>query len=219
MGSGWSSLINCDKLNYNDPKIIEKIKRYIEKDEDMFIDSVGRDYILGDNNSRKRRTVRRDPDKDWWSTAWGLIILDPKIRDIETKDGQTFRRRFRVPGHLFLDFLVPECKKVNTFDNKINRFGDLITQIPVEIKILMSLRVLARGNVMNGISEFTSAGPTTVTDTFKTFVVNFYFYFKDAFIYMSEGQNLANVLKVYNRFRWLACPKELTNLCTGKEHF
>ena len=20
-------------------------------------------------------------------------------------------------------------------------------------------------------------------------------------------------------FRWLACPKELTNLCTGKEHF
>ena len=171
----------------------------------MFIDIVGRDYIIGDDNSHKRRTVKRDPDKDWWSTAWGLIILDPRIRDIETKEGQTFRRRFRVPGPFFLDFLVPECKKVNIFDNKINRFGDIITQIPVEIKILMSLRVLARGNVMDDISEFTTAGLTTVTETFKTFVVNFSFYFKDAFIYMPEGQDLVNVLQIYNRLGFPGC--------------
>ena len=107
-----------------------------------------------------------------------------------------FRRRFRIPGPFFLNYLVPECKRVNIFDSKLNRFGDPITQIPLEIKLLMALRVLARGNVMDDISEFSTAGIATVNECFKTFVVNFSFYFRDAFIHMPEGEDLQNVLEV-----------------------
>ena len=170
-------------------------------------------------------------NKDWWSTPWGLIVLDPKILDIDTFEGKLFRRRFRIPGPFFLNYLVPECKRVNIFDSKLDKFGDPITQIPIEIKILIALRILARGNLMDDISEFSTAGLATVTECFKTFVVNFAYHFKDAFIHMPEGDDLIEVMKVYSRLgfpgcigsmdcthiKWLKCPQDLTNLCTGKE--
>ena len=102
-------------------------------------------------------------------------------------------------------FLVPECKRVNLFENRLNRFGELITIIPIEIKLLVALRILARGNVLDYINEFSSVGLSTACVIFKTFVVNFTHYFKDSFIYMPEGNDLKNVVEVYNRLEFTRC--------------
>ena len=232
MGSGWSSLVESSKFDFNDPRIIDEIQKFIENDEALFMELVGKDFIFDEYKSKRRR-VRRVPNKNWWDTPWGRIILDPNIRDVNKIEGQTFRRRFRIPATFFLDYLVPECKRVNIFESKKTKFGEVITQIPIEIKILIALRILARGNVLDDINEFSTVGLSTSCVIFKVFVTNFALYFKDAFIYMPEDEDLKDVMKVYNRLgfpgcigsmdcthiRWLACPKELTNLCTGKEHY
>ena len=99
--------------------------------------------------------------------------------------------------------------------------------IPTVIKLLIALRILARGNVVDDIVELSDAGATTVRNIFKTFVVNFDKYF----IKMPEGEELAQIINVYSRLGfpgavgsmdcthvpWLVCPSELTNLCVGKD--
>ena len=115
MGNNWSSF--NDVISRDPNEIIDDIKRFIQNDELSFLDLVGDDSVFDDDEFKRRRYVRRQLNKDWWSTPWGLIILDPKILDIDTFEGKLFRRRFRIPGPFFLNYLVPECKRVNTFDS------------------------------------------------------------------------------------------------------
>ena len=136
-----------------------------------------------------------------------------------------------IIGTFFLDWLVPECKKVNIFDSKLTEDGEPMGHIPIAIKMLVALRILARGNVVDDIVELSDVGATTVRTIFKTFVVNFAKYFKKEFITMPEGEELSKILNVYSRLGfpgaagsmdcthiyWLACPSELTQLCVGKD--
>ena len=81
-------------------KLLKKFFKKIVNDKESFLNLVGKEFIIGDNQL-KRRTVRRQIGKDWWSTPRGLIILDPRIRDIDTRKMLLFRRRFRIPGPFF----------------------------------------------------------------------------------------------------------------------
>ena len=154
------------------------------------------------------------------------MLRNDKIRDINDHEGKEFRRRFRVPAPFFLDWLVPECKAINIF-------GASRDIIPVEIKLLICLRLLARGNVVDDIVELSRGSDKSVRLFFKTFVVNFSNHFKKDFIRMPTGNDLKKVLDVYQRLgfpgcigsmdcthvRWLCCPTEIANLCIGKEGF
>ena len=53
---------------------------------------------------RRRRVVK---NVDFSQTTWGRMLDDPETRDIHTRAGKTFRRRFRVPYPLFEELLVP----------------------------------------------------------------------------------------------------------------
>ena len=63
MGAGWSSLVGCDQINFNDPQIIDEIKSFIANDESQFIDLFGKDFI-DEENTFERRNVRRVIDND-----------------------------------------------------------------------------------------------------------------------------------------------------------
>ena len=63
MGTGLSSLLGCDRINFTDPQIIDEIKIFIANDESQFIDLAGKDFT-DEENSFGRCNVRRVIDKD-----------------------------------------------------------------------------------------------------------------------------------------------------------
>ena len=180
-----------DKLYQSDDDIIN----YVSENADLFLDLA--DELKEDGGSNKRRRIRAMTKKDWNETSWGKMIGldkedDPEalvaIRDVNTREGQEFRRRFRVPAPFFLDWLVPECKRVNIFNSKISPNGEQLGHIPIEIKIMIALRLLARGNVVEDLTELSKAGGTTVRNIFKIFVLNFAQHFRKEFIRMPTDQ-------------------------------
>lgn len=182
-------------------------------------------------NSSKKRRINTLTNKQWWDTKWGKLIKDENIRDINSKEGKEFRRRFRLPAPFFLDWLVPKCIELKIFNTQAGLTKSWHV-IPVEIKILISLRLLARGNVLDDVVEFSGASIYSVWSIFRHFVTNFSKAFS-SFINMPEGDDLESVLNVYSRLgfpgcvgsidcthiKWLGCPSNLTNICTGKEGY
>lgn len=106
-------------------------------------------------------------------------------------------------------------------------------RIPLEIKLLICFRLLARGNVVDDIAELSDVKNTAIHVMFKTFVLNFSRVFKDSWIYMPIGDDLKRVMEVYSRLgfpgcvgsadcthvKWTRCPFTLNGSCTGKEGF
>ena len=191
---------------------------------DCFVDLLEDEFNFEPKTKRQRwQYFSRE---QWWETSWGRMLRTENLRDINHVEGKEFRRRFRLPAPFFLDWLVPECKKINIF-------GASKDIIPVEIKLLICLRLLARGNVVDDIVELSKGSNKSVRLLFKTFVTNFSNHFKKDFIRMPTGDELKSVLDVYQRLgfpgcvgsmdcthvKWLCCPSEITNLCVGKEGY
>jgi len=84
---------------------------FVEKNIHLFIG-------LEDENPAKKRRIGRSTKINYWETKWGMMLLNPLIKDPASKVAKKFRRRFRVPYPVFNDLLVPECKSVNLFDTK-----------------------------------------------------------------------------------------------------
>lgn len=79
-----------------------------------------------------------------------------------------FRRRFRVPFPIF-EKIVLECNRVNVFNIKSESRG----RVPIEFKVLISLRILGRGNCFDDISEMSGVFPSSVARIFYDFVIGF----------------------------------------------
>ena len=101
------------------------------------------------SRKRKRRSSRR---VDYWNTPWGLMLKDRRLEDERSDIAKLFRLRFRIPYLLFRDVLVPTFKEKNIFPDTINHR----VKVPLEFKILASLRILGRGNCADDISELSS---------------------------------------------------------------
>ena len=111
------------------------------------------DQTDNENNiNRAARPRRKDPAApvkerpNYLNSNWGKMLIRDKAIMLEQPQGKTakiFRRRFRVPPRLFFDVIVPEAEKVFQHDVD-NPFETYRFQIPVEIKVLIVLRILAR---------------------------------------------------------------------------
>lgn len=88
-------------------------------------------------STRKRR--RQCIKTDLWNSPWGKMLQDPQVLIPGTRIERLFRRRFRVPHRMFTDVIVPTCKEKNIFGVSKTK------SIPIEFKILLSLRIL--GNI------------------------------------------------------------------------
>ena len=102
-----------------------------------------------DESILRKRKRRRNSRVDYWSTPWGLMLQDRRITDETSELAKLFRLRFRVPFALFRDILVPMCREKDVFGDRDNHR----VRVPLEFKILASLRILGRGNSADDIAE------------------------------------------------------------------
>jgi len=151
--------------------------------------------------------------------------LDPQLQNAESNVALKFKRRFRFPYPAFQNVLLPMCASANVFNQRYNG------RVPLEFKLLISLRILGRGNVADDLNELSEVGASTCNTIFKTFVTNFSCFFFDEYVKMPQGDRLQSIMRAYERLGmvgcigsmdcthlwWNKCPDDLTNLCKGKE--
>ena len=174
--------------------------------------------------------VRREgtPKIDYWETKWGKMFLDPNVGKPGTKAAKNFRRRWRLPK-VVMDHIIERCREVNLFDISHPH----LVRVPLEFKVLMAIRVLARGNCADDIAELSDGHESTVNSVFKYFVRKFVYYFYDEYVKIPTGADLEKTMDAYKEvgspgamgsmnathLGWDKCPEALKHLCTGKEKF
>jgi hypothetical protein len=158
------------------------------------------------------------------NTLWMKLYHNPKTVDATSKEGKNFRRRFRLPLPLVKDVLVPLVVDRNIFEVQRQSY------IPIELKVMICLRILARGNFYDDISEMVGIGLSTVAYLFILFCKNFSVSLFHEFVHPPVGKDLDRVLSIYEvlglpgaigsmdctHIWWDKCPVELTNSCKGK---
>ena len=125
-------------------------------------------FCLGQDVIHKKHRRHWTCIKDYMDTPWGQLLGHPDVCNPTSYVGMQFRRRFRVPFPLF-EYLVDICRDYNVFEMKNTQKE----RIPIQIKLLVCLRILGRGNVCDDASEMGSVGTSTCNHIFKLFVNNF----------------------------------------------
>ena len=83
--------------------------------------------------SKRPKTLNVGPRPDYMDSIWGRMLQDPTLRDHDSRAAKLFRRRFRVPFHMY-QWIIMQCKRRNLFpsdfieediiENEINRLID-----------------------------------------------------------------------------------------------
>ena len=145
------------------------------------------------------------------------------MKDPNSTEGKTFRLRFRVPYAVFQSVILPKCKESNIFGLKNS------SPIPLEFKILCSLRILGRASDFDSMSEISQIPKSTCHRFFHKFVSSFY----HEYVYFPQGKKLLDVTHTYARvgfpgacgsmdvthLHWDNCPSNMFNFCKGKYPF
>ena len=122
-------------------------------------------------------TKKRPLKEDFWLSNWGILILHPDVRDPSTPLAKLFRRRFRVPFPIF-KVLVQRCEESNLFGIKCPSK----VRVPIEFKVLISLRIMGRGNVCDDIAEMSGVPESTCSVIFHRFCTQFAKNFFDEYV-------------------------------------
>ena len=89
------------------------------------------------------------PHPDYTESFWWKMLQNPLLEDESSGPAKQFRRRFAVPFSMFL-FIVDEC--IRWFEpSAVDKSGR--PTIPVALKVLGSLRILAKGWCFDGVCE------------------------------------------------------------------
>jgi hypothetical protein len=107
--------------------------------------------------------------------------------------GKLFRRRFRIPFPVFKDVLVPLCRDANIFGTSVEAY----VRVPLEFKILVSLRILGRGNVADDIFEMSKVPESTCNTIFHRFCEKFSEVFFADYVKPPTGSRLQKVMEIY----------------------
>ena len=141
------------------------------------------DLLLNKRRNSSKRTK-------YWEVGWGKMLKDPELQNPNSTQAKKFRRRFRLTYSLYL-YIVDLCREVNLFETKKESVS-----LPMEIKILIGLRILARGNCGDDIEEMSGVKESTVYNIFHTFIEKFSFHFYEKFVYFPQGEMLALYSKI-----------------------
>lgn len=221
MGSNQSKVI--DSINnaaYDDSAIREYLIDLVNEDPGSFEDLDDINNI----NIRPYGPIRENRKRatNLWLSPWGLLISSEQIKIPGSYEDRLFRKRFRLPYALFVNF-VKEAKDLNIFAEK--RGG----KIAVEFKIMIGLRILGRDNCADDISEYLNIGESTISPIFRQFVDGCVKYLYSKYVYVPEGEELDQVRLVYEKLGlpgcigsmdcthilWHRCPILMRNNCTG----
>jgi hypothetical protein len=176
----------------------------------------------------KRRNSTNWRSVDYSTTPWMRMINNPQINDSTTREGKRFRRRFRLPFPVF-EYIVELCKERNIFEIKNY---ERIT-IPIEIKVLICLRIFSRGECLDTLYELTGVSEAYCSTIFKQFSKNFRQQFQQQFLPIPSESDIKKSMEAYDdlgipgtigsvdvtHVHWDKCPVRHTMLCTGKEGY
>ena len=149
--------------------------------------------IFDDLDKPSKRTRNRNEKYiNYSNTNWGKFIRDPLIKVPTSSKGLLFRRRFRVPFALF-EYILQLCEDSNVFEVKCKQH----ILIPIEIKLLICLRIMERGEALDSIAEFFEVSEPYCSTIFHKFIKNFRNNYEGQFIKLSKGNDLAKIMKEY----------------------
>ena len=137
---------------------LEDIVCWIEKNVSTFVNDESTSYV------REAKRLRRGK-VDLWETSLGKLLSSPNIKNVESFEGKKFRYLFRVSFQLFQGELVPLCRSI--FDVGRQSY------IPVEFKVLISLRLLGTDDMLLNMEALSSISKVTVFNYFRDFVTGF----------------------------------------------
>ena len=175
------------------------------------------------NLKKERKTGVRNK---YWEKGWGKMLLDPALNIPDSRESKQFRQRFRVTFSLF-KFIVNLCKRKEVFSTH-RSWG----VVPLEIKVLIGLRILGRGNVADDIAEMSGVPRSSVSKFFLQFVHGFTKHYMKYFInFPDKEEEISNITNLYAKLGlpgtcgsmdcthvvWVKCPKNLNHCCKGRE--
>ena len=108
-----------------------------------------------------------------------MMLKNPALMIPDSKEALQFRKRFRVTVSLF-NYIVDLCKRKEIFSAH-RSWGT----VPIELKVLISLRILGRGNVADDIAEMSGVPRSLVSKIFLQFIHGFNHHYHNDFISVS----------------------------------
>ena len=156
---------------------------------------------------RRGANIRNSyPRLDYANSTWARQMVHPNIHRPYTKEGASFRRRFRIPFPLFqrLVNIVQNEKWDGIICSPLNRAGK--QSAPLHLKILAWLRVLGRGECFDSCSELTGISQETLRVFFHKFSAAFVNRFYSTYVHSPcEGHDLDRVLSEYKDVGFPGC--------------
>ena len=183
----------------------------------------GRAEVLLNNDGSARKVNRMDysrrqkakkPGNPWEICNYLKLIRHADTHDPTSPQGKEFRAKFRVPLPIFED-IVKMLRDTNEpeFNYQENCVGGEYS-IPLELKTLAALRVLACGAGFSLVSDacgFMSS--TTCNAFFKDFVRLFRLHYEEKFIHPLEGARLEGSMGVYAKLGLPGCVGSIDVSC------
>lgn len=189
-------------------------------------------HLLNDLLEEDRDPYERKKDiiLDWWSTPWGKLVRSEEVKDPNSREGKSFRNRFRLPFNLF-EVLVDLCRNKRVFGAEQTAAG--LQAMPVELKVMGALRTLGRGTLHDDVAEITGAVKEVHRLAFLKFISFIANELRNEWINVPVDGELRRVLEEYERLgfpgcvgsmdathiHWARCPTGAVNEHKGKEGY
>jgi hypothetical protein len=153
-----------------------------------------------------RRRKDKKPGNPWQICRYLLLIRDPTTNDPTSPKGKEFRAKFRTPFPVFED-IVKMCR--DSGEHVFNYAEKCVGgehSIPLELKLLAALRVLACGSGFDLVADACGFMSRTTCNTFfKDFVRLFRLHFADMYIKPLAGARLEGSMGVYAKLGLAGC--------------
>ena len=125
------------------------------------------------NRTDYSRGRKRSKSADPWNTNyWLQNLTDPLVSDPTSRNGKKFRGDFRIPHIVFIGMitLLKAIKDENGNPDKAFNYSDKVKggqpSIPLEIKVMCVLRVLAEGLKFKDAAELSGFMSETEANRF-----------------------------------------------------
>jgi hypothetical protein len=199
-------------------------------------------------NSKRTRDLFERPD--YYKSVWATMLQQGHCKNKNRREYKIFRRRFGVSYPTFEgicreagDWLIDpkdEGKRLENPNGVYRTFGSVSKgadatgrkSVPLELKILGCLRMLAKGVAFDAIAELSGMSISTMQAFYHLFWQRFVEKKRAAWIkHPRNPEEAAVVLEVYRllgfpgacgsvdctHIYWGRCPAQLANIYTGKE--
>lgn len=212
----------------NEQELSECATHFLEENGASFIQDLEGKGLLAEDVPVKG--IRPNDESKFLESEWWTMLQKEEVMDVTSTLGKRFRRRFRIPAVLLRDVLVPLCIEREVFGTNKRKH-----RIPVELKCMIALRRLGRGECFDTVSELSRVPIETCRIIFIQFVHNMYVKLKDDFIKFPEigSPHMQKQLSIYAQLglpgaigsmdcthvKWNKCPFNKQTLCRGAKGY